>query len=115
MASRRDVCCGSLGGWVSARVLVCIGRLTFSMHVKLLVTVMEEGGNRESVEGEGIASREADDFAGDVLRFAGCANRIVTCGGALTPISNVVHDLLAQSSQVSNDVGVGENSRNECV
>lgn len=72
--------------------------------------VMEEVGNLAIVEGDEIASMEMKDLeAMPCVRT--CASARVICGDLPTPIPNVAHHSLAQSSEVMREVWVSENSR----
>lgn len=86
--SRRDLLCG--------RGCVCTMILNASTSEKLLMTVMEDDGSRENVEGKGSASTETDG-----LQAIWPVSQSVTAkdsffGELPITIPNLVHHALAR-------------------
>lgn len=74
---------------------------------------MEEDGIRASMEGEGIASTDTNDFKAITSGSQPLLMQESLMGELSTPIPIVVHHAPAQSLEVLRDVSMNKNSRND--
>lgn len=77
------------------------------------MTVMEEEGERASVEQDRILSTETEDLGAIPSKSQSVLSQDSLAEQLGTPITNVFYDASAKSMEVLDDASIGENSRND--